>query len=243
MAAKKKPTIRVSKKKTKTAKGKKKEKKDFFPFIELPDDLGERGRDIWLAGLGALSTVEKEGTRLFHSLVEKGEVWEKEGRKKLGAAKKKFDAAKEKVGTTVGEVAKKGKVPSGVDEKLFSTVEASVERALQRLGVPTRAEVKDLAGKVDALSGQVATLATVIEKGKGGAAASDGKTKKAVYHVVPRDEGWAIKEEGNTTPVAVYGTKGEATKQARSLAKTKAPSRLVLHRKDGSIQDSTSYQA
>ena len=52
MATKKKPTIKVSKKKTKSAKGKAK-KKEFFGLMDLPEELADRGREIWLAGLGA----------------------------------------------------------------------------------------------------------------------------------------------------------------------------------------------
>ena len=90
MATKKQPTITVSKKKTKSSKGEAKKKKDFFGLADLPDELAERGREIWLAGLGALSMVEEEGVKLFNTLVSKGEAWEKEGRKQLGAAKDKL---------------------------------------------------------------------------------------------------------------------------------------------------------
>ena len=131
---KKKPTINVSKKKKKSAKGKAK-KKEFFGLIDLPDDLAERGREIWLAGLGALSMVEEEGVKLFNNLVEKGEQWEKEGRKQLGAAKKKLDEARDKVESTVGDVAEKGSKLAGLDDVVVSAVEDTVETVLQRLGL------------------------------------------------------------------------------------------------------------
>ena len=51
---------------------------------------------------------------------------------------------------------------------VFSKVEDTVEKVLQRLGVPTHAEVKDLAGKVEKLAGEVSTLAVALEKRKGG---------------------------------------------------------------------------
>ncbi len=244
MATKKKPTITVSKKKAKS-KGKARKKKDLFNFVDLPEELAERGREIWLAGLGALSMAEEEGVKLFNSLVEKGETWEKEGRKHLSTAKKKLDEAKGKVGTAVEEAAAKGSKITNLDDKILAALETTVEKVLERLGVPTHAEVKDLASKVEHLSGQVATLATVMEK-DGTAPAKNSKAKTAgtdVYHIVPRAEGWAVKQEGIKEPLGVHATKAEALKAGRSLAKAHAPSRLVKHKKDGKVQDSLTYGA
>jgi len=240
MATKKKPTITVSKKKVKS-KGKARKKKDFFSFVDLPEELAERGREIWLAGLGALSMAEKEGVKLFNSLVEKGETWEKEGRKHLSTAKKKLDEAKGKVETVVEEAAAKGSKITNLDDKILAALETTVEKVLERLGVPTHAEVKDLASKVEHLSGQVATLATVMQK-DGTAPANKAKTA-VVYHIVPRAEGWAVKQEGIKEPLGVHATKAEALKAGRSLAKAHAPSRLVTHKKDGKVQDSLTYGA
>ncbi len=239
MATKKKPTITVSKKKAKS-KGKARKKKDFFSFVDLPEELAERGREIWLAGLGALSMAEEEGVKLFNSLVEKGETWEKEGRKHLSTARKKLDEAKGKVETVVEEAAAIGSKITNFDDKILAAVETTVEKVLERLGVPTHAEVKDLASKVEHLSEQVATLATVMEN-DGPAPAN--KATAVVYHIVPRAEGWAVKQEGIKEPFGVHATKAEALKAGRNLAKAHAPSRLVTHKKDGNVQDSLTYGA
>ncbi len=151
--------------KAKAGAAKKPKKKDLFNLIDLPDDLAGRAREVWLAGLGALSTVEEEGSKVFKRLVARGEAWEKEGRQKLGAAKDKLDAAKDKVEEAVEDAAAKGgQATRKLDEKVVSAVEESVEAVLQRLGVPTRAEVKELAGQVEKLSRQVGALAAVIEQ-------------------------------------------------------------------------------
>lgn len=236
MATKKKPTITVSKKKTRSKN--KAKKKDRFSFTDLPEELAERSREVWLAGLGALSMAEEEGVKLFNSLVEKGETWEKEGRKKLSAAKKKVDKAKGKV-----EEAAKGSAITDLDDKILASVETAVEKVLQRLGVPTHTEVTDLTSKVERLSEQVATLATVMEK-NGKTPAKNGKAavKKAVYHVVSRAEGWAVKQEGVKEPRGLHATKAEALDAGRVLAKANPPSRLVTHKKDGKVQDSVTYE-
>ena len=246
MATKKKPTIKVSKKKTKSAKGKAK-KKEFFGLVDLPDELAERGRDIWLAGLGALSMVEEEGVKLFNTLVEKGEAWEKESHKQIGAAKDKLDAAREKVETAVGDAAAKGSKITELDDLIISTVEDTVEKILQRLGVPSHAEVRDLAGKVEKLSNEVVGLAKVIEQGKNGKtpakkAKAAPTAKKMVYHVVPHAEGWALKQEGVKEPLSVHPTKEEALAAGRTFAKDHLPSRLVAHKKDGRVQESVTYE-
>ena len=248
MAGKKKPTIKVSKKKSKSAKGKAKKKETLFGLIEVPDELAERGREIWLAGLGALSMVEDEGVKLFNNLVEKGEAWEKTGRKQLGAAKTRLEAAREKVESAVGDAAAKGSKITELDDMIFSAVEETVEKVLQRLGVPTHAEVKDLAVKVEKLSNEVVALAMVIEQGRNGKAPARARktaarrtTKKAVYHVVPREKGWAVKQEGVAEPVSLHPTKNEALKAGRALGQAHKPSRLVIHKKDGTVQDSKAF--
>lgn len=244
MAARKKTTSNDSTKKTKS---KREARKTRDLFADLPEELVERGREIWLAGLGALSMVEEEGVKLFNSLVEKGETWEKEGRTSLGAARKKLDEAKRKVETAVEEATSKGNALTHLDDKILATVETTVEKTLQRLGVPTHVEVKDLTSKVEHLAGQVAALATVMEKSdkspaKNGKAAAK-TARKRVYHVVPSAEGWAVKEEGVKAPLALHATKAEAVNAGRSLAREHAPSRLVRHKKDGTVQDSVTYEA
>ena len=49
----------------------------------IQERVTRRGRDVWLASLGALATVENEGTKAFQSLVERGKSLESAGRKQL----------------------------------------------------------------------------------------------------------------------------------------------------------------
>lgn len=64
-------------------------------------------------------------------------------------------------------------------------------------------------------------------------------TKKDI-HVVPHKDGWATKKEGTTRAGSVHDTKVDALKQGRDQAKREQVE-LVIHRKDGTIQDSDSY--
>ena len=231
MATKKKKYKTVSKQKAGSAKT----EKPALSLPELPDELAERGREIWLAGLGALSMVEEEGVKLFNSLVEKGEAWQREGKKQFGTARKKLDEAREKVEATLSDAVARGSKLSELDGTFLTTLEERVEKALKRLGVPTHAEVKDLASKVAKLSGEVTTLAAVIEGNRAG-----GATR--VFHVVPHDAGWAVKQEGVEKPLGVHATKNEALAAARTTAQERVPSRLVTHKKDGMVQHSRSFK-
>lgn len=212
------------------------EKTGSFSLMELPKDLTGKGHEIWLAGLGALSMVEQEGSKMFNTLVKKGQALENEGRKKLTEARQKVDSVVEEA------AARRTKVVEEVDEKVISRMEESVERVLRRIGVPTHAEVTDLASKVSKLSAQVATLASLLGKDTGKPVSSNG-TKAAVFHVVPQQEGWAVKREGTPEPISHHETKNDAVKDGRDYAQTHTPSRLVVHKKDGTIQESMSYVA
>lgn len=59
-------------------------------------------------------------------------------------------------------------------------------------------------------------------------------------HVVPHEKGWAVKKEGNNRSSVVTETKKEAEKAGREIAKEEK-SDLIIHGKDGKIQDSDSY--
>jgi poly(hydroxyalkanoate) granule-associated protein len=115
----------------------------------LQDELAERGRDVWLAGLGALATVEEEGTKLFNRLVDRGQEFEEERRHEFEEATEKVREQSDEALTQLEEAG----------EETQSMLSESVSSALERFGVPTRKEVDDLADKVDHLSQQVEELA------------------------------------------------------------------------------------
>ncbi len=80
-------------------------------------------------------------------------------------------------------------------------------------------------------------MAQKIEKSKltekfSHAASSNSKR----VHVVPSKDGWSVKKEGATRSSAVRATKEEAIKAA---TKVKSVDRIVIHKKDGTIQKHT----
>jgi len=234
-------------------------------LLDFPAGVADSAREIWMAGIGALSTVEEAGAEWFVGLVKKGEDWEQQSRKALTSATKQAGAAAEGAKQAAGDFAKKPlQWTAAAEEEVQRIVEQSVEGVLHRMNVPTHDEVQDLikrvqtlTGKVDALSARVKLKPGVKTENKKAAskpkssAKPKAATKKSktvaapsadtVYHVVPHDEGWAVEKEGASRASSVHGNKKDAVGAGRDLAKGSEPSRLVVHRQDGTIQDNFSY--
>jgi len=100
---------------------------------------------IWLAGLGAFSKAQKEGTRTYDALIEEGEIAQKQAKK---AAERAFRDIKAKASESWDQLS----WPS-----LQHVFEDGVARVLHSLSIPTR---KDF----DALSHQVAELTKVTKR-------------------------------------------------------------------------------
>lgn len=112
----------------------------------LSQDIRKGGRQVWLASLGAVAAVDEQRRELltgrFGELVEKGE----ERRRRLeGSARETF----EKVGSKVKDIGRG--VESGASER--------VGRTLERLGVPTSAQIRLLIDRVEQLNLKVEKLA------------------------------------------------------------------------------------
>jgi polyhydroxyalkanoate synthesis regulator phasin len=104
---------------------------------KLQDELANSAHHIWLAGLGALSAAQEEGSKVFDRLVERGRDVESRGKDQAGKARDKAESAWSNVGEKI-------------DEKLTA--------ALNRLGVPTRDEIRNLTQKIEELHAKVEQL-------------------------------------------------------------------------------------
>jgi uncharacterized protein YdaT len=60
-------------------------------------------------------------------------------------------------------------------------------------------------------------------------------------HVVPHDEGWAIKGEGNERYTGIFERQSQAIDRAREIA-TNYGSDVIIHGRDGAIRDRMSYR-
>ncbi|NLC60263.1 MAG: phasin family protein [Gammaproteobacteria bacterium] len=111
----------------------------------LARGLGESAQNVWLAGLGALGRAQSEGSKLFSALVEEGARLDRQARK---AAGDRATETMETVNSGVDEV--RGKAGDTWD-RLESAFDERMQRALARLGVPSRQDVQSLERQVEAL--------------------------------------------------------------------------------------------
>lgn len=126
---------------------------------DLPQDVLDVAHRVWLAGLGALSTAQDEGDRLFRQLVERGREMEGQGRDTIK------DAA-ERARATAGSVTEGARTSAGTvresarsaAEGIGEALDARVGSVLSRLGVPTRSEIHELTRRIEQLNAQVERL-------------------------------------------------------------------------------------
>lgn len=199
-----------------------------FELKNLPDEVTGRAREVWLAGLGALSRLEDEGDKVFQTLIERGKEYEDKRRDQ-------FEEATENLRN------QQASFTEDVTERLDDATQ-SVEKAvsdtlsgtLGRLGVPTQDEVRGLSRRVGELSEKLDALSQMLD-------AQQTAVEERVLHVVPGDDGWTVKVEGEDDAVSTHDTKKEAVSAGRETAKEHVPSQLIVHKQDRSVQNTISY--
>ncbi len=120
------------------------ESKERVAWVRV-QDLGrgvkDAGRQVWLAGLGAVQSVDQGGRGLFSDLVARGRRFED---RELPVLEDRF----RKVGERVG--AFRDRLEHDVEDRLATT--------LQRFGVPDRDEVHQLIDRIEELTRKVEGL-------------------------------------------------------------------------------------
>ena len=137
--------------------------------------LVESAQQIWMAGVGAFTRAQGEGSKLFEALVKEGMTIEQSTRK---LATGKVDAVRDAVEDRVGVVRERA-----VDtwDRLETVFETRVQRALNRLGVPAREDLADLTSRVNELNAELRKLgkAAPAKAARKTAAAKPAKKAKA----------------------------------------------------------------
>jgi poly(hydroxyalkanoate) granule-associated protein len=116
----------------------------------LQQDLTTAGRNLMLAGMGAVATVADEGNSLWDTLVEKGRARRSEGR--LLPALPKVPQLEQLVDDAREQVEKLG-------DRAQKLVQDRTASLLHRFGVPSRGEIQTLIRRVEQLSAKVEALA------------------------------------------------------------------------------------
>lgn len=119
---------------------------------QLAQSIKDSAQQIWLAGLGAFSKAQGDGSKVFETLMKEG----------VSLHRKTQAAAEEKIGDVAGKMsAMAGSVGDKANahwDKLESIFEERTARALNKLGVPTAKDVAALSERVEALAAAVAAL-------------------------------------------------------------------------------------
>jgi len=132
---------------------------------QLSKTLSESAQQVWLAGVGAFSRAQTEGTKLFEALIKEGLKLEKNALKFAGG---QADVVRGAVESKVGQARERATDTWDRLEKVF---EDRVQRALTKLGVPGRDDLAELTRKVDILTAEL--------RKQGGKAAPKKATKAA----------------------------------------------------------------
>ncbi|MBW8368578.1 MAG: phasin family protein [Arenimonas sp.] len=119
---------------------------------QMSRSLVESAQQIWMAGVGAFTRAQGEGSKLFEALVKEGMTIEQTTRK---LATGKVDAVRDAVEDRVGVVRERA-----VDtwDRLETVFETRVQRALNRLGVPAREDLAELNARVNELNAELRKL-------------------------------------------------------------------------------------
>lgn len=131
---------------------------------------------------------------------------------------------------------KKGEKVAGKGSKMFERLVAEGQEFEKKVGKTVRSDAhgaaQRISGAADKAMNRAMKAATkVIPK----------RTGPVTLHLVPKDEEWTVRLEGSEEDLSLHSTKQSAVKAARGIARAQAPSHLVVHRADGTVQDTFSY--
>ncbi|KQO02522.1 MULTISPECIES: phasin family protein [Stenotrophomonas] len=107
--------------------------------------LAGSAQQVWLAGLGALSRAQAEGSRLFESLVKEGESMEARSRQDSTRG----ETLRDSVESTLEQARERA---AGTWDRVEKSFEDRVQRVLRRMDIPSRSDIEALNARLDALN-------------------------------------------------------------------------------------------
>jgi poly(hydroxyalkanoate) granule-associated protein len=119
---------------------------------QLASAIKESATEIWLAGLGAFAKAQEEGQKVFKALVREGSSMQQRTMKATEDRVNDVTGRMSDVTSKVNQVAAGlQKQASGTWDKLENVFEQRVQRALNRLNVPTKRDIDTLSRRVEEL--------------------------------------------------------------------------------------------
>ena len=130
-------------------------------LAETVISVRESVQSVFLAGLGALSMAEEEGSKMFKKLVKKGEKVDLPGfgADRVRLIRQKLDETTEDATDAVKtRVSDARYVATETADRLEDRVSDAVAQVMKRIGVPTREEVSELTASVERLTKHIDAL-------------------------------------------------------------------------------------
>ena len=168
-------------------------------------------KQIWAAGLGALTRAQAEGTKAVESLVKESMSIQ---RKTAAAAEGKISEATNKMSTLATDISSKA---NGQWDKLENIFEERVAKALNKLGVPSAKDVNALIARIDDLNKAVQKMSV-----KAPAAKAPATKVAAPKAAAPKAKAVAPAKAKPTVKAAPVNAKAAVAKPAKASAKPAA---------------------
>jgi poly(hydroxyalkanoate) granule-associated protein len=124
----------------------------------LAESIKASAQQIYLAGLAQFSKAQQNGGNVFEAMVKEGLAVQ---RKTQAAAEERISEVTNRAAGVANDVAAKA---TGQWNKLEDIFEDRVARALNKLGVPSAKDIETLISRIDSLSKQVGSKASVAAK-------------------------------------------------------------------------------
>lgn len=176
----------------------------------LTGAVKESAQQIWLAGLGAFSKAQQEGSKAFESLVKEGLSVQ---RKTQAVAEERISDATSRMTSMASDITAKA---SGQWDKLETIFEDRVARTLNKLGVPSAQDIDALIARIDELNRNVQKLQPKTPTAKAEAAAP--AEKPAAKRAAPAKRAVPAKASTPET-LSAPAAKPAARKVARKTVK------------------------
>ena len=145
----------------------------------LANQVKDSAQQIWLAGMGAFSRAQAEGSKVFENLVKEGTSLQQ---KTQAVAGEKMAEASSKMSSMADDV--QAKAGQSWD-KLENFFEDGTAKALNKLGVPSAKDVDALMARIDALGAKIAKLSKSAPAKSAPGAAAKTPVKKATAKRAP----------------------------------------------------------
>ncbi len=158
--------------------------------------ISESAHEIWLAGLGAFAKAQAEGSRVFEKLIKEGAELEAKARRH----------GKENIGRVRDQVIQAGENLRKRGEEGMSRIQEAIDervaQAVERLSLPTQADLARLAERLEELGRDFTRSASQTSRAAGkafqdltpsGATVGAGRGRKA-----PAKRAAAAKKTGKT---------------------------------------------